>query len=91
MKVRQWVLSFLFSSLTSGSILLVAPQAFANEIQAVEPFNVVRASGDVNIHIISDPGNYAVRLIGGEKESDVSGNIGNVIDGLLGGFGKKKD
>ncbi|MEE9451751.1 MAG: DUF2807 domain-containing protein [Gammaproteobacteria bacterium] len=69
MKVRQLVLSFLFSSLTLGSILFVAPQAFANEIQAVEPFNVVRASGDVNIHIISDPGNYAVRLIGGEKES----------------------
>lgn len=46
---------------------------------------------NVDIKLPAGLGRAAGALLPGDKESDVSGNIGGVIDGLMGGFGKKKE
>jgi hypothetical protein len=47
--------------------------------------------GKVNIKLPEGLGTAASGLLGSGKKSDVDGNIGGVIDGLIGGFGSKKD
>lgn len=44
----------------------------------------------LDVKLSAGVGQAAANLLGGEKANDVSGNIGNVIEGLLGGIGKKQ-
>ena len=62
------------------------PTDFAKDLSSL-----LGGLGKVNIQLPAGLGTVTGDHLGGGKDSDVTGDIGGVIDGLLGGMGKKKE